>query len=237
MFGVDGGSTISSGGIALYCNVNLFSSGENHTLGYSRASESATTEMGWVAAVSDSDEQARHADLMALPLIRSTLRMTLHPLTMEHSGGMFGMWSDPDVCRYSGQAHDRFGDLIHLPARTPTDSDKIIEFFLRRSDEEMGFRWAMLEKRTGKFLGAIGYNHLSPKAEIAYHLSPAAWGNGYAHEALEEALRWAAEVKIRHVEAWIEPNNRRSIALITKANFSPTGAVSEDACEFVRLLG
>ena len=169
--------------------------------------------------------------------MRSTLRMTLHPLTMEHSGGMFGMWSDPDVCRYSGQARDRFGDPINLPARTPFDSDKIIEFFLHRSDDGMGFRWAMLEKRTGKFLGAIGFNHLAPRAEIAFHLSPVAWGYGYAHEALEEALRWAAEVRIRLVAAWIEPNNGRSIALITKANFSPTGAVSEGASEFVRLLG
>ena len=174
---------------------------------------------------------------MPMPPIRSTPRMTLAPLAVEHSVGMFEMWSDRDVCRYSGEAHDQFGKLIHLPARTRLDSDKIIEFFLCRSRKGLGFRWAMLEKKTGHFLGAIGFNHLRPRTEVAYHLSPTAWGHGFAHEALEEALRWAGEFNSRRVEAWIEPDNRRSIALITKANFLPTGATNEGAKEYVRLLG
>ena len=163
--------------------------------------------------------------------------MLLIPLTMEHSGGMFEMWSDADVCRYSGQAHDQCGNLIRLPARIRADSDKIIEFFTRRSEEKLGFRWAMRDKQTGRFLGTIGFNHLAPDTEVAYHLSPTAWGNGYAVEALEEALRWASEAKVRQVSAWIEAGNSRSIALVTKVHFLPTGAVSEGASQFLRQLG
>jgi RimJ/RimL family protein N-acetyltransferase len=46
----------------------------------------------------------------------------------------------------------------------------------------------MIEKPTGRFIGAIGFNRLAPIAEIAYHLTPASWGQGYALEALTEAL-------------------------------------------------
>lgn len=162
--------------------------------------------------------------------------MTLRPLTMSHSVGMFEMWSSGDVCRSSGKAHDIKGRLIHLPARSSTDSDKIIEFFASRSVEGLGFRWAMMDKQTDRFLGAIGFNNLRPRTEVAYHLAPAAWGHGFALEALEEALRWAVENGFPRVEAWIEPENARSRALVLRAGFHSSGATDEGAEEFVRQL-
>lgn len=149
---------------------------------------------------------------------------------------MFETWSSTDVCRFSGEAYDIEGKLIQLPARSAADSDKIIEFFGRRSLEGKGFRWAMLEKRTDRFLGSIGFNNLRPRTEVAYHLAPAAWGRGFALEGLEEALRWAVENGFCRVEAWIDPANNRSKALALKVGFHPSGATSEGADEFVRRL-
>ena len=122
---------------------------------------------------------------------------------------------------------------IPLPARIPADSDRIIDFFVRRATAGIGFRWAMIETTTARFVGAIGFNQLSPVAEIAYHLAPAAWGCGYAREALDEALRWAAETGAATVEAWIDPANHRSVRLVLGAGFMRTAKVNDGAVRFV----
>lgn len=173
---------------------------------------------------------------MHLPPTLSTARLTLLPLSMAHSEGMFGRWSDADVCRYSGDAQSWSGKRIALPARTRADSDHKIDFFIRRAAAGAGFRWAMIEKTTERFVGAVGFNHLAPAAEVANHLTPAARGYGYAREGLAEALLWAVNFGAREVEAWIEPDNQRSIGLVLGAGLAPTGEVSEGANQFVRFF-
>ena len=173
---------------------------------------------------------------MLVPPVRSTVRLTLSPLTSSHSAGMFEMWSHPAVCQYSGDALDVYGNPITLPAETAADSDKIIEFFSRRSETGSGFRWAIVETATERFVGAIGFNNIKPAAELAYHLAPAAWGFGFAREAVGEALRWVAEFGAHEAEAWIEPDNLRSIAVVGNAGFRATGAISQGAHRYARSL-
>ncbi len=75
---------------------------------------------------------------MSGPLAVPTLtpdRLVLEPLTLAHSAGMFAMWSQAEVCRYSGPGFDLARRPIRLPAETPEDSDKIIIFFLKGAAE------------------------------------------------------------------------------------------------------
>lgn len=153
-----------------------------------------------------------------IPTLR-TERLILEPLAIEHSAGMFALWSQEAVCRYSGEAHDREGRLIPLPARTPADSDRILDFFVARAAEDLGFRWAMLTAADHAFVGAIGFNHLQPRAELAYHLNPDAWGRGLMREAARAALAWAAEGGCREVDAFIEAENAGSLRLATGLGF------------------
>ena len=55
------------------------------------------------------------SDALAIPIV-ITDRLTLEPLSLAHSAGMFAMWSSPEVCRYSGAAFDLSGRPIRLPA-------------------------------------------------------------------------------------------------------------------------
>ena len=54
-----------------------------------------------------------------------TGRLILEPFNSRHSDGVFALWSSPEVCMYSGDAYDWDGNLIRLPARSPSDSDLI----------------------------------------------------------------------------------------------------------------
>jgi ribosomal-protein-alanine N-acetyltransferase len=141
----------------------------------------------------------------------NTARMMLQPLSLEHSQGMFELWSQPEVCVYSGTAEDRHGNEIFLPARSTADSDRIIEFFLYRQAENSGCRWALTQTAGGAFLGMVGFNALGPTSEIAYHLHPSYWGQGYMREACLAMIDWLR----RHyacsiLEAYIDAGNTSS---------------------------
>lgn len=154
----------------------------------------------------------------------TTARLVLEPLGAAHSPGMFALWSQAAVCLYAGPAVDAAGALIPLPAVTPADSDRILDFFVRRAAIGLGFRWAMLDRTHGRFLGAVGFNHLSPVAELAYHLHPEAWGQGLMSEAAAAALSWLrATAPGREVEAHIDPQNAGSIRLAESLGFRATG--------------
>lgn len=157
-----------------------------------------------------------------------TERLVLTPLTLEHSAAMFEMWSAPEVCEFSGNAVDIDGRPIELPARSASDSDRIIDYFVERQRLGLGFRWAMLSRADDSFVGAIGFNVLAPDAELAYHLQPAAWGHGFATEAGKAALAWAWD-HVDRVEAYVEPANVASTRVLGRLGFSPGTAVKDGA--------
>jgi ribosomal-protein-alanine N-acetyltransferase len=147
---------------------------------------------------------------------------------------MFLLWSREEVCRYSGPAQDWIGEPIRLPATVRADSDKIIEFFECAAKADQGFRWAMVTREGEEFVGAVGFNSLSPVAELAFHLRPEFWGLGLMREAAEAALGWRqAQCPGLLVEAFIEPANIPSIRLARHLGFRPTGIVHDGAERYV----
>ncbi len=164
-----------------------------------------------------------------LPTLR-TARLILEPLSLEHSAGMFAMWSKPEVCLHSGEAQDFDGRPIALPARTPADSDKIIDFFVRSAADGTRFRWAVRLLATGDFVGAVGFNTLGPCSEYAYHQHPDFWGQGLMTEASQAALGWLRlRPDAREIEAFIDPDNQGSINLARRLGLQPTGETSDGA--------
>ena len=173
---------------------------------------------------------------LTIPTLRHE-RLRLEPLSPTHSAGMFALWSRAEVCRYSGPAVDAFGDPVQLPAVTPLDSDRILDFFVRRAAAGLGFRWALITASDNRFVGALGFNHLGACPELAYHLHPDAWGAGLMTEATRLALDWvAAAHHARQVEAFIEPANTASIALVERLGFAATGEAVEGAGRYVARL-
>ena len=166
-----------------------------------------------------------------------TERLTLEPLAMSHSSGVFELWSDPEVCRYSGVVRDYAGEVINMPAASSNDSDRIIDFWIRAAEDGWGFRWAVLtNKDGGRFAGMIGFNSLTACAEIAYHLLPGQWGNGIMTEAAGAAVDWVKRNGSSELEAFIEPENRPSAALAERLGMTATGAFSEGAERFSATL-
>ena len=138
---------------------------------------------------------------------------------MAHSSGMFALWSEATVCQHSGAAVDSAGLPIELPAKSPLESDRLLEFWLARAREGSGFRWAVIYQRSGEFTGAVGFNSLGRCSEYAYHFVPRYWGRGFASEASRSALEWSFAGGAESIESFIEAANLESIRLAERLGF------------------
>jgi ribosomal-protein-alanine N-acetyltransferase len=171
---------------------------------------------------------------MTFPPTVTTERLVLEPLSQRHSAGMHRLWSHPAVSRYAGPALDWNGDPIRLPTPDAAESDRIIDYFVRSAAAGRGFRWAVIAQDNGAFAGAVGFNILSPRAEMGYHLHPDFWGRGLMREAAQAALAWVRRERPGgEIAAFIEPGNQASIGLATRLGFRPTGVFKETAEAYV----
>ena len=167
-----------------------------------------------------------------------TSRLVLEPLAARHADGMFALWREPEVCRYSGEAHDLRGELIPLPAATPEASGRILEFWVVRAGRGDGVRWAALDGDGREFVGAVGFNSLGEVPELAFHLHPSAWGRGVMAEASRAVLGWAERALAPEgFEAFADAENVASLRLLTRLGFREEGAERDGALRFVRARG
>ena len=167
----------------------------------------------------------------------NTQRLALEPFADRHSSGMFALWSSPEVCRFSGPAADLHGRAIQLPAKSPADSDRILEFFMVLQQRGHAVRWAMT-LRDGTFVGAVGYNALGPCCELAFHQLPAYWGQGFMTEACRAVIDWVfagagAGVDAIEIDAFVEARNTASMRLLTRLGFVATHAARDGAQRYL----
>lgn len=156
---------------------------------------------------------------------------------MDHSLGMYGLWSDPYVCKYSGIVKDYNGNLIDTPVAGRTKSNLIIDFWQRAVVDGWGLRWAVLLQDSDEaFTGTVGFNSLTTCSEIAYHLLPKHWGQGIMTEACEAAIDWRRGNGATQIEAFAEPKNIPAIALARRLGMIATYTVFERAQRYRMFL-
>lgn len=168
-----------------------------------------------------------------------TQRLSLVALSLDHSAGMYALWSCAEVYRHAGPVQDIEGALVPMPPQSPSDSDKIIQFWTERAANEKsgGFRWALILRDSGEFVGITGFNSVGPCSEYAYHLQPSHWGRGLMFEASRAAVSWLAEQGIcSELEAFIEPQNVRSVSLAQRLGFTATDVFESEAQRFLKPL-
>ena len=160
-------------------------------------------------------------------------RVRLEPLGSMHSRGMFDLWREAAVCEYAGPAFDADGNTIDLPARSQSESDRLIRYWVDRSRAGTGFRWAVILREPSEFIGAVGFNALGPCSEYAYHFVPQFWGSGLASEASRLALSWAFSEYSECVELFIETDNIKSTRLAEGLGFELQTRMQDELPRYV----
>lgn len=89
-----------------------------------------------------------------------------------------------------------------------------------------GQQWAMVEKKTGRLVGAVGLVRVlwpAMNTEVGYWVSPWGRGWGYATEATVAVSRWAIDQGFRRVEIKAATGNTGSLRVAERSGFTFEG--------------
>lgn len=131
--------------------------------------------------------------------------------------------ADREIYRYQSGEPFAYATREALRAR-------IVRQYRGPSDRaERWWNWAIFERRstvakaTARAIGTVEISLVDggERALIAYGLASDAWGNGYAFEASSAAIAYVRNAaRAASIDAYIDPRNARSIALIDRLGFA-----------------
>jgi RimJ/RimL family protein N-acetyltransferase len=152
---------------------------------------------------------------MMTPLIE-TERLLLRPLRLDDWDAYATAWADPEMVRFiGGEPRDRntsWGKFLMGAGLWP-----VLGY---------GF-WTFAERETGVFVGNGGLARfergvaaLEGHVEAGWAFVPAAWGKGYATEAMQAVLNWADDhLAVPEIRAIIDHGNLASQRVAGKCGF------------------
>jgi len=153
------------------------------------------------------------------PTLRSA-RLLLRPFTSADTDAIYAIFSSPRVMRYWDSP----------PWKERAQAELFIENSQRMEQEASGARLAI--ERAGVLIGQCGLFRRNPifrSAGIGYCLDDAAWGRGFATEAVGAMLQWAFDtLDLNRVQAELDTRNPASARVLEKLGFVREGTMRED---------
>lgn len=144
-----------------------------------------------------------------------TTRLRLSPLLPHHADALYVGLQDPSIYRYIDE---------RAPVSREALRDRYERLATRRSPDghDVWLNWVVWSHEAGAWIGTVQAT-LPPGdvAEIAYVILPPWWGRGLAREAVEAMIiAMRAHHDITTLIARVHPDNRRSVALLTRLGFA-----------------
>ncbi len=140
--------------------------------------------------------------------------------------------SDADAI-YNLQSNERVMRYWNAPPWTERGrADAFIEDCRKMEADGSGIRFAVETLDRCSFLGScamFNWNPVYKSLGIGYCLNEAAWGKGYATEAVRALLQWAyTTLDLNRVEAELDTRNAASAKVLEKLGFMREGMRRED---------
>jgi RimJ/RimL family protein N-acetyltransferase len=166
-----------------------------------------------MSAAADRDKQ--HLNVPFL----ETRRLILRAPRREDFAAIASMWGDAEVTRF----------IVPVPLSREEAWARFVRTFGHWTLCGYGF-WAVEEKASGRLIGETGFLDahrdiqpaLDDLPEVGWVLARAAWGQGYATEAVGAVLAWGdIELQVPRTACIISPDNRASLNVARKLGFQP----------------
>ena len=142
------------------------------------------------------------------PPVIETPRLILRRPTMADADAVFESYArDPAVSRYT----------TWTPHRDVDDTRGYLAQCETGWQRGTLLSWLITTREDGQIIGSIDIRFESHRAEIGYVLARAAWGQGYATEAVRALMHWARTVpEVNRVWAVCDVNNVASARVLEK---------------------
>jgi RimJ/RimL family protein N-acetyltransferase len=158
---------------------------------------------------------------MRLPRELTTPRLRLRPPTEGDLEAFFALYGDPEVVRY----------LSFRPLRERGPARAMLARFLQGwregagalDHDGQGYVYVLERRRGGGFLGTLGVRRTTYGVELSYALMRAAWGHGYAPEAVRGLAGALLAGGVWRVFATCHVENLGSQRVLEKAGFVREG--------------
>jgi ribosomal-protein-alanine N-acetyltransferase len=145
-----------------------------------------------------------------------TERMRLAPLASADAGDIFSLMRDAEVMAFWDVAENDDPDVIA----------GIIEGQIEEMAAGRAVHWTMRTLADDAFVGVCDLSEIDwrhKRAEVGFMLGGGAWGQGYATEAIEAVIAYAATHGLRRLVARTHLGNRRSDSILEKLGFKEEG--------------
>jgi RimJ/RimL family protein N-acetyltransferase len=150
-----------------------------------------------------------------------TPRLALRPLVHADEAALFAIFSDREVMRYWST----------VPWRSMQFAEEFVRNDIAAMERGDYLRLGLARRDDATLIGMctlFGFVEQCRRCEIGFGLARAAWGQGYAHEALARLLRFGfEELGLNRVEADIDPRNAASARTLAGLGFRKEGLLRE----------
>lgn len=150
-----------------------------------------------------------------------TLRLVLRPWQLDDDLAAHAIYGSPEVARWLYPVMPPIVDRAQMR--------RVLGSWIGESDATglpLG-RWAIADKYSGDVIGGVALLPLPPGGtdlEIAWQVSPKAWGHGYGAEAGHAVAHQAFEnIGISEVFAVVRPDNHRGVATARRVGMEWVG--------------
>jgi ribosomal-protein-alanine N-acetyltransferase len=152
----------------------------------------------------------------SFPPTLETERLRLAPLVVSDAEPIFPLMRDAEVMAFWDMPESDDPDLI----------TSIVEGQVEEMVSGRAVYWAMRALGDAQFLGVCDLSEIDRRhhrAEVGFMLGREAWGQGYALEAMQAVISFAATLGLRRLVARTHLGNRRSDSLLEKLGFAEEG--------------
>jgi RimJ/RimL family protein N-acetyltransferase len=154
---------------------------------------------------------------VSIPFPIVTRRLLIRPFTAEDRPSLAALYADPEVMRY-----------IPYGVLDEHGLERVLEKYAR-VEMQHGFTfWAIVERRTSRFVGDVGFGAYAAtgEPELGYSLARAEWGRGYASEAAAACIDAAFQyLGVPRVVALVDAENTASLRVAERIGMQAEGLV------------
>ena len=158
--------------------------------------------------------------LFSMPTLE-TPRLILRRIAMSDAKDIFAYSCDEEVARH----------VLWSAQKDISEAKEYCRFMMRKYRYDEPSSWGIIEKKTGKLVGTIGfmdYNEDNATVEVGYSLARWLWNGGYMTEALARVIDYAFEnMDINRIEAQHELANPSSGRVMEKCGMRKEGELRQ----------